>query len=286
MSSPQEAENAVGDAMRRLENAVSEVRQESELKDKKIKEREARKVFRDAKTAINAMRREVNRIEDPSQRSVYARQHTAHNDKLAGYDRELRTLLRPARGGAAAGSDATMTGIMGEMGDGNDAQKVLRAANRAQDDNLQILQRVERDVMVTEELGNEIAIRLQTDTEKIAEIDRELNTLQANLERAKGEVQWFARQMATDKCFLVLIVMVVLGLCLLTFWKMYRSRGKGGNDEPAPIDRSTPPPPPVTPPPTTVAPATTTTVPPTTAPVATDANVTNALLLWAKWVSH
>eukprot|EP00672_Neobodo_designis_P021715 CAMPEP_0174828252 /NCGR_PEP_ID=MMETSP1114-20130205/1218_1 /TAXON_ID=312471 /ORGANISM="Neobodo designis, Strain CCAP 1951/1" /LENGTH=282 /DNA_ID=CAMNT_0016061965 /DNA_START=43 /DNA_END=891 /DNA_ORIENTATION=- len=280
-SGPQEAENAVGDAMRRLEDAVSEVRQESELKDRKVKEREARKVFRDAKTAINGMRREVNKIEDPSQRSVYARQHTTHNDKLAAYDRELRMLLRPTRGGTQhGGGDAALTNIMGEAGDMNDAQKVLRAANRAQDDNLAILQRVERDVMVTEELGNEIAVRLQTDTEKIAEIDRELNTLNANLERAKGEVQWFARQMATDKCFLMLIVLVILGLCILTFWKIYRSRGKGGSsDEPAVVDRSTPPPPP---PPVTPQP----TPPPTTPPATSSINATTALLLWAKWVAE
>ena len=274
MSGPQDAENAVSEALRRLEDAVSAVRQESELKDRKAKERDARKVFREAKTAINGMRREVNRIEDPSQRSVYARQHTTHNEKLSAYDRELRQLLRPTRGGTQHSGDAAMSNIMGEAGDMNDAQKVLRAANRAQDDNLAILQRVERDVMVTEELGNEIAVRLQTDTEKIAEIDRELNTMQANLDRAKGEVQWFARQMATDKCFLMLIVLVILGLCLLTFWKIYRSRGKGssGSDEPAVVDRSTPVP---QPPPPTAAPPATSTI-----------NASTALLLWAKWVSQ
>ena len=244
MSGPvADAERDVQEKMKELEEATELVRGAGDMKGKKDSEREARKIYAAVRKCLNVMRNEVNKLDDATQKSIYTRRHTELNTKLTKFDNELKRLLRPPRKGKT-GEEAAMDGIMGD-GDVNDTGKVYQAANRAQDDNLRILESIERTANVVEETGNEITQKLAVDTEKIKEIDKELDTLQANIDRAKGEVEWFARQMATDKCFITLIVVVVLGLCMLTFWKIYTSRS-GKSSTPAAavaVDRTLAPPP-------------------------------------------
>lgn len=251
-SAAQDVESQLAAEMRALEDAVATIRSADDLKDKKAAEREARKIWRTAKATSNALRRQVNAIEDPTQKSVYTRKFDEHTKKITAYDAEMRMLINPRRGKNVVSSDqAAFNNIMGDAGDLNDAGKVMRAAVRAQDDNLAILENIQREAMATEETGVAIAEKLAQDTEKIREIDKELNSLQANIDRAKNEVGWFARQMATDKCFLVLIVVVVLGLCMLTFWKIYKGRKGSPVEAPQVVERTvapveTPAPPPET----------------------------------------
>jgi cation transport regulator ChaC len=248
MSGLQDAATEVAVKLEELEDSVKIVRNLKEVPDRKKQEREARKIMNQVKTAANALRREVNQEENPAQKSVYLRKHTEALEKVAQYDKELKNLTRPVRKQVMSAEDRAMNNIMGDQ-DMSSAGKVMQVANRAQDDNLNILRNIEREMNVTEETGNEIALRLQADTEKIREIDRELNTLQANIDQAKKQVMWFARQMASDKCFLCIMVLVILALVGLTFWKIYKGRQEGDSapePTPPPTDRVQPPPEPTT----------------------------------------
>jgi hypothetical protein len=238
MAGMQESDGDVQNRIRMLEEAVAVIRTLAEVADRKKQEREARSIFNQCKQSLNNFRRDVNKIEDATQKSVYMRKATTYNDKLNAYDKEMKNLIRPVGKRVQSGEEKAMQGIMGDAGDMTDSAKVMNAAVRAQDDNLAILRRIEGTVATTEEMGNEIATKLAADTEKITDINKELNTLQANLDRAKGEVEWFARQMATDKCFLFIMVFVILGICLLVFWKIYKSKHSGGSPATPPPTRA------------------------------------------------
>jgi flagellar hook-basal body complex protein FliE len=249
MTGLQESDSDVQNRIKELEDAVNGIRGLAELVDRKKAERDARKILNGARTANNNFRREINTIDDVTQKSVYTRKQKQYADKLDAFDKDMKNQIKPVGKRVQSSEEKAMQGIMGDAGDMTDAGRVMTAAVRAQDDNLAILRRIEGTVATTEEMGNEIAVKLQTDTEKIREIDKELNTLQANLDRAKGEVMWFARQMASDKCFLFIMVFVILGICGLVFYKIYKSRTEGHPappSTPAPDITTLAPPPPTT----------------------------------------
>jgi hypothetical protein len=242
------SDEELANMIRSLEAAVALVRSAAGLPDRTKQERLARREHKTCRTACNGMKNEARRLEDVTQRSVFQRKQSEYEERLKAYDKELRALTAPPKKQRLTDRDKAGTAIMGEHQDGafGSEMEVLQAANRAQDDNLRILGNTEAVMHTVEATGAEVAEGLQKQTEQLHQIDKEMSTLQAEINRAKGDLMWFARQMAGDKCFLMIMAMVVLALVFLTFWKIYSSRR--GNDNAPP-----PPAPPPTPSPTTVA---------------------------------
>lgn len=233
----QDADYEAAQLMGELEKATSAVRLVEDLAQKKKAEREARVVYKKAKTAINTLRRETNSIDDVTQKSVYQHKYTQFDEQLKRFDNELKTLIKPAKKRPATSGQREMDNIMGD-GQFDSAGQALTAANRAQDDNLQRLARIERTAATTEDMGNEIAQTVQQQTETIRNIDKELVTLQSQIDRAKEDVKWFVRQMSSDKCFLCIMALIIMSLVLLTFWKIYDGRKNKDSPPPPPTRAS------------------------------------------------
>lgn len=101
---------------------------------------------------------------------------------------------------------------------------VLNIAKKYQDESIEILRRTEGMMATTEAMGQELALTIQKQTEFIAEIDKEADTLQANIDRAKKDVSYFFRQLSGDKCCIILLVLVILGIFCLVFYLIYKKR--------------------------------------------------------------
>ena len=224
----QAADEAVVAPMAKLEDAVAAVRQCETVPERKLPHKEAQKAFSQAKSAVGALRNEVKRIEDPTQKSVYARKYAEAEGRLKGYAAEMKDLMRVKKAAAPSQHQKDMEGIMGE---GNatgqkfeSKTQVMDAAVRATDGNTRLMERIEMNVNTVEATGNEVATVVAGQTERIREIDKEMDTLQAEIDRAKGDVMWFARQMAGDKCFLIIMVLVIAALVLLTGFSIFEKR--------------------------------------------------------------
>ena len=74
---------------------------------------------------------------------------------------------------------------------------------------------------------HEMLETLSKQTEKLYQIDKELEELDGELDRAKSDVMWFFRQMAKDRCCFALMIALLLAVIGLIFWKIYSNRFPG-----------------------------------------------------------
>jgi len=189
-------------------------------KDRYAKCTKAQQYINTIKAKINPYRRAINCIENETTKKVHKQYLENFNKFCNDSTKELKELRK---------ADFTKSNnVMDEidMDQPLTAQQVMNSAVKAQDQNLDILRDIERDAHTTLAIGNEVANKLESDNEKIGEIDKSLNTLNSNLTLAKGEVEWFSRQFATDKCFIMLLVLLVLGVAGLVFYLIYKSKHK------------------------------------------------------------
>ncbi len=236
--------NLQGD-MDKLEAAVAKVRKADDGTARKDAEKEARALLNQVKSTNNKFRVAVNRLEDVTARSSFNRNYSKYDEKLRGYDKELRNLAagpKNPRGAAAAASSGARKPqvsfeekrneeIMGEGGkDGlgfETSKQVMQAANRAQDDANKSLLRSLRMGYTMRDQSQEIIQVLAKQTDKLYQIDKDLSQLDTELVRAKKDVMWFFRQLAGDKCCLMFLLVLLLGVIGLIFWSVYKKRKDG-----------------------------------------------------------
>lgn len=265
-----------------LNTLVNNVKAAKELPEKKRQETIARQQYKKTRAGINALSSEARRIEDATQKSIFTRRVAEYDAKMKEYDRVMKFEVNPPKSAKERAKgrtqDQELMGVGGEDGSGfSNAGQVLDTGVNIQNDALEALRRAERLAATAEETGQETMIKLQKDNEKINEIDREMATLTSQLNRAKADVSWFARRMATDKCFTMLFLLVVLALAGVVFWKIYKGKKdaadkKNATPEPPRGLFPTPAPPPTpqpTPAPTPAPPVPPTPTPPTPPPTPT-----------------
>lgn len=225
------AEEDLNRSLAELAKAVEQVIIGNTLPEKKKAEMAARPLLREARSKLSVLRAEARRTVDPALRATHEAMCKDKDDRIRNYDAEMKSQIYPAR--AAPGRPKTfqekreeeMMGPGGADGTGfTDATQVLQAATNVQKDAIESLQRAERLQHVTEETGRETLQTLQRQTEQMYQIDEELQNLSGELDRAAKEVKWFARQLGTDKCFLSLFGIVVVGLAVLTCVSIYTKR--------------------------------------------------------------
>lgn len=226
MSSIDDEDHKLQDQIDAFETAVAKVRTAQTFAEKKKEEKVARSLFNNAKSHCQTFRTSTNKLEDPIQRSTYNRKYSTYDKKLTEYDKELRMLLtapkkveHPPPKKETNPVDQLNLDI--EMAS---PQQILHKANEVQDDILISLQRSKRIAYTVRDQEHVTLQILSQQTEKINKIDVELVELDNQLDRAKSEVQWFFRQMAKDRCCIVIMILLLVGVCGLIGWKIYSKR--------------------------------------------------------------
>jgi SNARE protein len=62
------------------------------------------------------------------------------------------------------------------------------------------------------QIGAEVSDKMKRQTEDITKIKDDVDQVDSNLKRADKQIRMFMRRMATDRIFLVLMLLVVIGL--------------------------------------------------------------------------
>lgn len=203
------------------------------LPEKKKAEMEARPLMREARQKLSALRAEARRTIDLDARQAHEAVCKERDDMIRNYDVEMKNQIYPRRAANARPKtyqeqrEEEMMGQGGADGTGfTDSKQVLSAAINVQKDALQSLQRAERLQNVTEETGKTTLAELQKQTERMYQIDEELQNLQGQLDHASRDIRWFYRQLARDKCFLSLFGLCILALLVLVFVSIWTKRTK------------------------------------------------------------
>lgn len=188
-------------------------------------------MLREARDKLFALRAETRRAADPAIRDEYEAICRARDEKLRTFDAEMNRQIFSV--GQAAPRALTneeqheieMMGVGGADGTGfQNSNQVLDAAVVVQADTLQSLKRTEQLQNATEETGMTTLQTIQRQTEQMYHVDEELQNLQGLIDRASRDVQWFYRQLAGDKCFLVIFALLILTLIALTFIAVWTKR--------------------------------------------------------------
>lgn len=98
------------------------------------------------------------------------------------------------------------------------SDNILKRADDTQKRSQNTLENIIRTLEETKQKGSAIASALSEHTHRMQGIEKNLDEMKITLQVARKQVRDYARRLATDKMFLVLIALIVVGILFLIIW--------------------------------------------------------------------
>ncbi|XP_072976633.1 novel plant SNARE 13-like [Typha angustifolia] len=111
-------------------------------------------------------------------------------------------------------------------------QELVDAGRKKMDETDQAIERSKMVVEQTVEVGAQTAANLKGQTEQMGRIVNELDTIQFSIKKASQLVKEIGRQMATDKCIMALLFLIVCGVIAIIIVKIVNPHNKNIRDIP------------------------------------------------------
>ncbi|XP_006650123.1 novel plant SNARE 12-like isoform X2 [Oryza brachyantha] len=111
-------------------------------------------------------------------------------------------------------------------------QQLMDAGREQMTQTDQAIDRSKMVVMQTIETGTQTASALTQQTEQMKRIDNELDSVHFSLKKASQLVKEIGRQVATDKCIMALLFLIVCGVIAIIVVKIVNPRNKNIRDIP------------------------------------------------------
>ncbi|KAL6008827.1 putative plant SNARE 13 [Asimina triloba] len=119
----------------------------------------------------------------------------------------------------AGGSDPTGDDNVRVASEMNN-QELIDAGRNTMDETDQAIERSKKAVEQTIEVGAQTAVALKGQTEQMGRIVNELDTIQFSIKKASQLVKEIGRQVATDKCIMLFLLLIVLGVIAIIIVKV------------------------------------------------------------------
>ncbi|KMS97661.1 hypothetical protein BVRB_5g124910 [Beta vulgaris subsp. vulgaris] len=208
--------------LEKIKDSTRQSRQLEELTDK----------MRECKRLIKEFDREVKHLEgrnDPNTNKTMSERKQSMIKELNSYvalKKQYATNLENKR-----------VDLFEEPGEGIGEQNVLLAStmtneqlmdrgNRMMDETDQAIDRGKKIVQETIGVGTETAAALKAQTEQMSRIVNELDSINFSLKKATKLVKEIGRQVATDKCIMALLFLIVLGVIAIIIVKIVNPNNK------------------------------------------------------------
>ncbi|KAF6135319.1 hypothetical protein GIB67_002438 [Kingdonia uniflora] len=111
-------------------------------------------------------------------------------------------------------------------------QQLVDSGNRMMNETDQAIERSKKVVEDTVNVGAETAAALKSQTEQMRRIVNELDSIHFSIKKASQLVKEIGRQVATDRCIMVLLLVVVLGVMAVVIVKLVDPKNKDIQDIP------------------------------------------------------
>lgn len=214
-----------------LKGVLHMVIERESLAEKKASEVASRPALKEARRKLSELRAEIKRLNDPASRALFEERYKDREEKLKNYVMAMKEQVFPNAGGTlspppqtyAERKAAQLLGAGAAEGY-TSTEQVLDAAVNVQEDAVAALDRAERLQHVTEMTGRQTLEQLQLQTERLYQIDEELEDIRGQLDHAERDVKWFFRQLARDKCLLSLFGIFVIGFLVMLFIIIWKRR--------------------------------------------------------------
>ncbi|KAK0606895.1 hypothetical protein LWI29_005794 [Acer saccharum] len=111
-------------------------------------------------------------------------------------------------------------------------QELIHAGNKTMDETDQAIERSKMVVEQTLEVGTQTAVTLKGQTDQMGRIVNELDTIQFSIKKASQLVKEIGRQVATDKCIMLFLFLIVCGVIAIIVVKIVNPSNKSIRDIP------------------------------------------------------
>ncbi|XVE82365.1 hypothetical protein DITRI_Ditri15bG0142500 [Diplodiscus trichospermus] len=111
-------------------------------------------------------------------------------------------------------------------------QELIDHGMKTMDETDQAIERSKQVVEQTVEVGTQTAVTLKGQTEQMGRIVNELDTIQFSIKKASQLVKEIGRQVATDKCIMLFLFLVVCGVIAIIVVKIVNPNNKDIRDIP------------------------------------------------------
>ncbi|KAL2229636.1 UNVERIFIED_CONTAM: putative plant SNARE 13 [Sesamum indicum] len=220
----------IRDTMRALANGFGKLdkikdpsRQSKQLEDLTGKMRECKRLIKDFDREIkdeeSRNRPEVNKqLNDEKQSMIkelnsYVALRKTYMSTLGNKRVELFDV---GTGASEATADDNVP-LASEMSN----QELINAGMKTMDETDQAIERSKQVVHQTIEVGTQTATTLKGQTEQMGRIVNELDTIQFSIKKASQLVKEIGRQVATDKCIMLFLFLIVCGVIAIIIVKVF-----------------------------------------------------------------
>lgn len=111
-------------------------------------------------------------------------------------------------------------------------QELVDAGMKTMNETDQAIERSKQVVEQTIEVGTQTAVTLKGQTEQMGRIVNELDTIQFSIKKASQLVKEIGRQVATDKCIMLFLLLIVCGVVAIIVVKIVNPSNKDIRDIP------------------------------------------------------
>lgn len=111
-------------------------------------------------------------------------------------------------------------------------QQLMDQGNKMMDETDQVIERSKKVVHETVNVGTETAAALKAQTEQMSRIVNELDSIHFSIKKATQLVKELGRQVATDRCIMALLFLIVIGVIAIIIVKIVNPHNKDIRDIP------------------------------------------------------
>ncbi|KAL5551272.1 hypothetical protein UlMin_001448 [Ulmus minor] len=111
-------------------------------------------------------------------------------------------------------------------------QQLMDNGNQMMNETDQAIERSKKVVQDTVNVGTETAAALKAQTEQMSRIVNELDSIHFSIKKASQLVKEIGRQVATDKCIMALLFLIVVGVIAIIIVKLVNPHNKDIRDIP------------------------------------------------------
>lgn len=226
---------ALANGFQKLDKIKDSNRQSKQLEDLTGKMRECKRLIKEfdheIKDEENRNPPEVNkRLNDEKQSMIkelnsYVALRKTYMSSLGNKRVELFDM------GAGASEPVTEDNNV-QMASEMSNQELINAGHKTMDQTDQAIERSKQVVHQTIEVGTETATTLKGQTEQMGRIVNELDTIQFSIKKASQLVKEIGRQVATDKCIMLFLFLIVCGVIAIIVVKIVNPNNKNIRDIP------------------------------------------------------
>ncbi|KAK1438473.1 hypothetical protein QVD17_04282 [Tagetes erecta] len=235
-----EIDGQIADIFRALSNGFQKF---EKIKDSSRQSRQLEDLtgkMRECKRLIKEFDREVKELEntvDPDTIKILNEKKQSMVKELNSYvalKKQYATNIQNKRvdlfGGPAEGFEEDNHN--GLLASSMTNQQLMDNGHQMMDETDQVIERSKKVVYETVNVGTETAAALKAQTEQMSRIVNELDSIHFSIKKASQLVKEIGRQVATDRCIMALLFLIVVGVISIIIVKLVHPNNKDIRDIP------------------------------------------------------